>query len=117
MLIPNLQNLILLVIAVTIFATQVFCLLDLATRPARAFPAEGKRTKKFWLLVLGVAALFGFLALPYPLGSGNFLFLGMVSAVPAILYLVDVRPAIAPHGRSAGGSGRGGSSGRNSGGW
>lgn len=116
MFIAQLQNLILLIITVAIFGTQVFCLIDLATRPARAFPAEGKRTKQFWLIVLGVAALFGFLALPYPLGAGNFLFLGMVSAVPAILYLVDVRPAVAPHGR--GSSGRSGPrGGRGSGGW
>lgn len=103
----DLQALIVLVLAVAIFAAQVYCLVDLATRPARAFPAEGKRTKQFWAIVLVVAALFGFLALPWPLGAGGLSFIGLLSAVAAIVYLVDVKPAVAPYGRGSGGSGRG----------
>ena len=118
-MIITLQNLILLAIALGIFITQVFCLIDVTRRPASAFPAEGKRTKQFWLILLIVAALFGFLALPYPLGVARIgLFLGMISAVPAILYMVDVRPAVSRHGTQRGGGrgGRGGG-GRNTGGW
>ena len=57
--------------------------------------------------MLVVAALFGFLALPYPLGGGGLSFIGLLSAVAAIVYLVDVKPAVAPYGRGSGGSGRG----------
>lgn len=109
--ISNLQQLILLLLTGAIFLTQIVCLVDAATRPARAFAVEGKRTKGFWLAALGVAALFGFLAL----GGSQLLFLGFLSAVPAIIYLVDVRPALAPHGRGGSG-GRGPGRGPN-GGW
>ncbi len=114
-MIYTLQIYILLALALAIFATQVFCLIDIAPRPAAAFPAEGKRTKKFWLILLVVAAVFGFLALPRPLGVDRIgPFLGMLSAVPAILYLVDVRPAILRHRRHPRG---GGGPGRNTSGW
>ena len=114
----NLQNLILLLLMVTVFITQLFCIVDISMRPPRAFTSEGKRTKTFWLVVLIVAAIFGFLALPYPLGAGNFLFIGLISSVPAIVYLVDVRVAIARHGRGGRGPRGGGSGGRGTrGGW
>lgn len=109
--ISNLQQLILLLLTGAIFLTQLFCLADIALRQPRAFAVEGKRTKNFWLLVLVAAALFGFLSL----GGGQLLFLGFISAVPAIVYLVDVRPAVKPYGR--GGSGGSGSGRGSSGGW
>lgn len=109
MVFSDLQALVVLVLAVAIFAMQLYCLVDVATRPARAFVSEGKRTKQFWVVVLVVAAVFGFLALPAPLGRGGLSFIGLLSAVAAIVYLVDVKPAVARHGRGSGrGAGRGG---------
>ena len=45
---------------------------------------------------------YAFVAIPPPLGRGLLGFLALASAVAAIVYLVDVRPAITPY------SGRGG---------
>jgi Protein of unknown function (DUF2516) len=67
----------------------VWALADAATRPAPAFVAAGKQTKQVWLAILGVCLLLCLL------GAGRFLgFFGFVIAVAAIVYLVDVRPAV-----------------------
>jgi hypothetical protein len=65
-----------------------WALIDAATRPAAAFVAAGKQTKPIWLAILGVALL---LVLA---GTGIFGIFGLVVAVAAIVYLVDVRPAV-----------------------
>jgi len=61
---------------------------DAATRPAAAFVAAGKQTKQIWLAILGVS-----LALVL-IGAGFLGFFGFLIAVAAIIYLVDVRPAV-----------------------
>jgi hypothetical protein len=66
-----------------------WALIDAATRPAAAFVAAGKQTKQTWLAILGVAL---FLCL---IGLGGFLSLfGFIVVIAAIVYLVDVRPAV-----------------------
>jgi hypothetical protein len=72
-----------LVIFFALVATKLFALIDAATRPARAFPATGKQTKPFWLGVLALAVLSTFLG-----------FLSIVGLVAALVYIVDVRPAV-----------------------
>jgi hypothetical protein len=67
----------------------VWALIDASTRPAAAFVAAGKQTKQIWLAILGVALLLCLI------GFGSVLGLfGFVVAVAAIVYLVDVRPAV-----------------------
>ncbi|MBO9555271.1 DUF2516 family protein [Cellulomonas sp.] len=87
-----------------IFVLCVWSLVDLLRRPASAFPAAGKRTKNFWGLILGVAVVIAFIALP-PLGALRFL--SLLSAVAAIVYLVDVKPAVTPYSKRRGGGSRG----------
>jgi hypothetical protein len=66
-----------------------WALIDAATRPAAAFLAAGKQTKQIWLAILGVSLLLCLI------GVGGFLGLfGFIVAVAAIVYLVDVRPAV-----------------------
>lgn len=112
-LIASLQIIVLLVLSCAAFATQVWALVDAARRPDAAYLAAGKRNRRFWLLVLAVAAAVGFLGIPPPIGLGLLTFVGLIAVVPAIVYLVDVRPAISRHGR--GGPRRGGPS--RGGGW
>ena len=95
-----------------ILALAAWAFIDCLTRPARAFPQAGKRTHGFWLAITGVAVVIGILALPTGWVPSFFQFLGLVGAVGAIVYLVDVRPAVAPYSRRRG---RGGGSSR--GGW
>lgn len=108
------QYLLFLVFNLVILALAVWALVDCARRPAQAFVAAGKRTKQVWLIVLGIATAVAFFSVPPPLGLGAFpSFLGLLSAVAAIVYLVDVRPAVAPYTRrrgngSGGGPSRGG---------
>jgi hypothetical protein len=72
-----------------LLALVVWALIDAATRPAPAFVAAGKQTKPIWLAILGVALLL------CVLGFGGILGLfGFLVAIAAIVYLVDVRPAV-----------------------
>lgn len=106
------QTLVYVGFYVVIFVLALWALVDLARRPAAAFVSAGKRTKKFWGILLGVAVLVAFVALP-PLRQFTFLALG--SAVAAVVYLVDVKPAISPY--SGGRGPRGGGSSGPRGGW
>ncbi|MBO3087988.1 DUF2516 family protein [Cellulomonas dongxiuzhuiae] len=110
-IIGSLQFVLFLVFYVTIFALSVWALVDCLRRPAAAFVSAGKRTRQFWTWVLVAATVVAFISIPPPLGIGLPFpsFLALVSAAAAIVYLVDVRPAVAPYtGRRGGGPSRGG---------
>ncbi len=110
----GLQTLIMFVLTTGCFVIQAWALIDCLRRPQRAFISEGKKTKKFWGILLGVFVLVGFTGLEPPLGYGMLGYTALFVTIPAFIYFADVRPAVAPYGFGTGGS-RG--SGRNSGGW
>ena len=65
---------------------KVWALVDACIRPGAAFEAAGKLSKPVWIAILAVAVL---------LTGGDFMgILGLVAVVAAIVYLVDVRPAV-----------------------
>ncbi|AEE47488.1 DUF2516 family protein [Cellulomonas fimi] len=101
-MVATLQVYLFLAFYLAIFALSVWALVDLLRRPAAAFPSAGKRTKNFWGAILGVGTAVAFMAIPPPLGLGFLSFLGLLAAVGAIVYLVDVRPAVAPYSRRRG---------------
>lgn len=106
-MIYTVQAWIFIALYLLVFVMAVVALLDAVRRPAAAFVNGGKRTKGFWAAVLGVATAVSFIALP-PLRAGLDL-LVIAAAVAAIVYWVDVRPAVAPYsGRGGRGPGRGG---------
>jgi hypothetical protein len=72
-----------LVILVATLLIKVFALVDAISRPVGAFPAAGKQTKQFWLVVTGLALLSSFLG-----------FLALIGLVATLVYIVDVRPAV-----------------------
>ncbi|MET8697398.1 DUF2516 family protein [Kitasatospora sp. NPDC058032] len=88
-------------LAVAILGYKLFALIDAATRPEDAYRAADKKTKGFWLALLGIAfgldLLFG----------ANFMtsFLTLGGLVAAIVYVVDVRPAIRALTQRGGGRG------------
>jgi predicted RND superfamily exporter protein len=92
----KLQYLIVLVLAVGAFAVEVWALVDALRQSSNAFPAAGKLTKPLWLIILGVAAALGFLALPFNGGGAisSLGFLSIIGVVAAAVYLTDVRPAV-----------------------
>ncbi len=107
-----LQNTLFFAFYLAILVASGWALIDALRRPVQAFVAEGKRTKVFWASILGVAVVVSFVATPFPGGAfvgGPFGLLALASAVAALVYLFDVRPAIAPHSRRRG---RGGGSSR-----
>ncbi len=77
-------NLILL--ALLVF--KIFVFADAALRPAAAYLAAGKLTKVAWLLFLGIAAVVDLFF------GGVTSILTILGTVAAIVYVVDVRPAL-----------------------
>lgn len=83
------QNTITIVLGVAAFILMAWALIDcLRTRPD-AFPAAGKRTKTFWLLMTGVATAIGFVSMYAPLNIFN-----LAAVVAAAVYHTDVKPAV-----------------------
>jgi hypothetical protein len=67
--------------------TAAWALIDCVIRPPQAFAAAGKLTKPAWLAITVGALLFLWLFSPlHPFG--------IAGLVAAIVYLVDVRPAV-----------------------
>jgi hypothetical protein len=69
---------------------------DALVRPAAGYVAAGKLTKPGWAAILGLSVLV-IVAFRTPLS-----FLGLPAIIAAIVYLVDVRPAV--RGLSRGGN-------------
>ncbi|MDQ1009938.1 DUF2516 family protein [Streptomyces sp. NPDC002867] len=80
--------------------TSVTALVMAAVAREDAYRAADKKTKSFWLIILGVAVAVN-LFIPM-------LFLSIAGLIAAIVFFVDVRPALAQV--SGGGRRRGGSS-------
>ena len=68
-------------------ALAVWALVDALVRPAVGYVATGKLTKPAWLGITALAAL----VLYY---VGPMSFLGLPAVIAAVVYLVDVRPAV-----------------------
>ena len=83
------QNVVLLVLGVVALGCEVFAFVDALRHPEKAYVAAGKRTRTFWLVLLGVALAIGFVTLFNPLSL-----FGLVAFVGAAVYLADVRPAL-----------------------
>jgi hypothetical protein len=99
---------LLLIIA---FVMEAFALVDALTRPASAYTAASKQTKKIWTIILIVAAVIGFAVAVFPLQgvSPIGLLIGILPVaafIAAAIYLTDVRPAVKEFkGRGGGSSG------------
>jgi len=72
-----------LVIFLAIILIKLFALIDAASKPAGSFVYANKQTKQIWLLILVGALLTTFMS-----------FLSLIGLVAALVYLLDVRPAI-----------------------
>jgi hypothetical protein len=83
------STLIVLVLGLLALGIKLWALVDAITRPAPAFPAAGKLTKPVWVGILAASVTVVLLGLTSLLGL-----LGLLGTVAAIVYLVDVRPAV-----------------------
>ncbi len=96
-----LQGSVLFIITIVCFATEVVALISAARHQPGAFTAAGKRTKNFWVILLGATAVIGFLGLQPPLGRGYLGLGALFVAVPAFIYFADVAPALGHRGRGS----------------
>lgn len=81
------DGLLLLVVTWGALALTVWAFIDALIRPAAGFVAAGKLTKPAWVAITGIA-----IAVEYFFGLMSFF--GLPAIVAAIVYLVDVRPAV-----------------------
>ena len=93
-MIIGIQLVVFLALYLVVFFMCLVALVDAVRRTPRAFVDAGKRTKRFWVLVLLAALAVAFVAIPWPVGIGQLSFLAVASAVAAGVYLADVRPAV-----------------------
>ncbi|MDP9390904.1 MAG: DUF2516 family protein [Actinomycetota bacterium] len=70
-----------------VLALALWALVDALVRPANGFVAAGKLTKPGWVAITALAALLLY-------WRGPMSFLGLPAVIAAIVYLVDVRPAV-----------------------
>ena len=80
------SSLLLFVLGYAALGLKVWALVDACTRPQTAYVAAGKLTKIAWVAILSAAVLLG--------GANVFGIFGLLGTVAAIVYLVDVRPAV-----------------------
>ena len=74
---------IFLVISLVTLVIKLWALIDAAIRPSRAFVSEGKQTKGLWVAILAFAVLSTYVG-----------FLSILGLIAALVYLLDVRPAV-----------------------
>ncbi|MCZ2811445.1 MULTISPECIES: DUF2516 family protein [unclassified Modestobacter] len=91
----GIDGLINLVVFYATLALAVWAFIDAIIRPAAAFVAAGKLSKPGWMAITGIATL-------VLLWQGPLSFLGLPAVIAAVVYLVDVRPAVRelPRGNS-----------------
>lgn len=95
MFISTAQWVILLLLTALGLAVEVWALIACLRHPAPNYPRAGKRSKRFWLLILLAASLVGFLCVPLsPAGGVLPIWLGLGAAAAAGVYLADVEPAL-----------------------
>ncbi|MGI8717523.1 MAG: DUF2516 family protein [Lapillicoccus sp.] len=85
----SVQNTLLLLLGVGALACEAFALIDAVRHRPDAFAAAGKRTKTFWVVILGVALAVGVILVFSVLN-----FIAIIAFVAAAVYLADVRPAL-----------------------
>jgi Protein of unknown function (DUF2516) len=100
MFLSSAQGSVLLLLGLAAFGLEVWALVDALRHRPEAFVAAGKRTKQFWMIILVVAALLGFVTFRSPLNI-----FALIAVVAAAVYLTDVRPAlrqVSGHGGATG---------------
>ncbi len=82
------DGLVFLVLYLAAQALTVWAFVDSLIRPAGGFVATGKLTKPAWVAITGLAAVILYLT------KNPIALLGLPAIIAAVVYLVDVRPAV-----------------------
>jgi hypothetical protein len=78
-----------LIVELALLAVKVFAFVNSLLWSAESYPAAGKLTKPAWTIILGLGVV---VQLVFP---GVINLLNLVFTVAALVYLADVRPALA----------------------
>ena len=94
-----LQIWIIQILSVAAFIATAWAMIQALRYPDSAYVAAGKLNKLKWGLIVGVALVITFLALPWPFGfGGGIMSIGVVIAVAAVvIFFVDVLPKLRHH--------------------
>lgn len=82
---------LLLLISFVLLGLAVFAFGDALVRREDGYRAADKRTKPFWLIILGLTVAVN---LPTLFGMSSMIFLQVIGLIATIVYIVDVRPAL-----------------------
>ena len=85
------QSTFMLVVLVVLLAVKGFAFVNALTWSAEAYDAAGKLTKQAWCLITGL----GFAAQLILISSSPLGLIHLVFTIAALVYLADVRPALA----------------------
>ena len=93
-----------LALAVAAFAVEAWAFVDAIMRPKAAFAAAAamgdnaaqRLTKRWWLIILGVAFVLGLYSAAYGGATG---FLSVLAFVAAAIYLAGIRPKVREYTR------------------
>jgi hypothetical protein len=86
-------------LSLVLLGVKIFALVDALRYSAQHYPAAGKRTRTFWLVLLGLALVIHMITPFNPIGL-----LSIIGTVAALVYLFDVRPALQQVSGRGGGS-------------
>jgi Protein of unknown function (DUF2516) len=81
------DGLLLLVLTYGALALGAWAFIDALVRPGPGFVATGKLTKPAWVAITGLATVVVYF-------FGLMSFFGLPAIIAAVVYLVDVRPAV-----------------------
>lgn len=85
-----LEGYIVLAVIMVALAVKAFAFVNAVLWPAEAYTAAGKLTKPAWLAILGL----GLLAQVLLLNASPLNPIHLIASIAAIVFLVDVRPAV-----------------------
>lgn len=82
------QSVAMLLIYLAVLSVSIFAFVNSLLYSAEAYEAAGKLTKTTWCTILGIGVVLQFVVISLPL-------IGIILLVAALVYLADVRPALA----------------------
>lgn len=90
-----LEGLIGLIVIFALLAVKIFAFASAVLYSAESYVAAGKLTKQQWCAILGVAVALQLMMLSGTLGSAFLSIINLAATIAALVYLADVRPALA----------------------
>ncbi len=82
------QSIVMIIVQLAVLTVTIFAFINSLLYSAEAYEAAGKLTKTTWCTILGLGVVLFFVPIGFALVS-------IIMLVAALVYLADVRPALA----------------------